>query len=86
MKMENEALLMKELEEVKADRKLAQQETERHKNLLAEHIKMQINGISVETIHELSKPIRKKKPMKVKFKDFINKIKILTGFEKHDIR
>ena len=85
--MENDALLMKELEEVKADRKLAQQETERHKNLLAEHIKMQINGMSVETIYKLSKPMRKKKPIKVKFKDFINKIKILTGFEKeNDIR
>lgn len=77
-------MLNKELESVKADKKLSEEELQRHRNMIAEHIRMQMGGIPKETIYSLSQPVRRKKPMKVKFSNFLHKIKVLIGVE-HDI-
>ena len=77
--MENDILLQKELASVKADKKLSEEELVKHKSSMAEQIMLQMQGMTKNDIYELSVPVKRKKPMKVKYRNFSNRIKTIIG-------
>lgn len=74
-------LLNKELEAVKQDREASKIQLEVSKNMMAKQLKQQMENIIVNSY---IKPIKKKKPFKVRFSEFINKIKIIMGIIKNE--
>ena len=46
---------------------------------MAEQIMLQMQGMTKNDIYELSVPVKRKKPMKVKYRNFINRIKTIIG-------
>lgn len=72
-------LLNKELEAVKQDREASKIQLEVSKNMMAKQLKQQMENIIVNSY---IKPLKKRKPFKVRFGEFINKIKIIMGITK----
>lgn len=75
-------LLNKELEAVKQDREASKIQLEVSKNMMAKQLKQQMENIIVNSY---IKPLKKRKPFKVRFGEFINKIKIIMGITKNEI-
>ena len=75
-------LLNKELEAVKQDRESSKIQLEVSKNMMAKQLKQQMENIIVNSY---IKPLKKRKPFKVRFGEFINKIKIIMGITKNEI-
>lgn len=76
-------LLNKELESVKQDKEAIKVQLEISKMAIAKQLAQQMKDIPITSY---VKPIRKKKPFKVKWNEFINKIKIMIGITQDDIQ
>lgn len=75
-------LLNKELDVVKNDKKLIETQLEISKEQMAKSLVEQLSKNAVF----YSKEIKKKKPFKVKYKEFMHRINILFGFNNDGIK
>ena len=75
-------LLNRELEAVKQDKEATKVQLEVSKLAIAKQLKQQMKDIPITSY---VKPIKKKKPFKIKWKEFVDKIKIILGITKDDI-
>jgi hypothetical protein len=70
-------LIDKEMAEVLSERQSSQVQINTSKEIMAKRLRKQMG----DNPTSLSMPIKKKKPFKVRYNEFVNKVKILLGFK-----
>ena len=76
-------LLNRELEAVKQDKEAVKVQLEVSRLAIAKQRKQKMKDLPITSY---VKPIKKKKPIKVKWREFVDKIKIILGITKDDIQ
>ena len=76
-------LLNRELEAVKQDKEAIKIQLEVSKLAIAKQLKQQMKDVPITSY---VKAIKKKKAIKVKWREFVDKIKIILGITKDDIQ
>lgn len=70
-------LMDKEMSEVLSERRSSQIQIDASKEVMAKRLKKQMEN----NIASTSMPIKRRKPLKVRYTEFIGRIKILLGFK-----
>lgn len=71
-------LLNKELESVKNDKKMSEVQLNASKEIMARNLIKQMKDLNLNTIPV---PLKRKKPLKLKIKNFFNRIMIFLGLK-----